>query len=84
MFFVIAPLPEKSIQGIQDCVFRADATVCVGQLRDVYPRRRLAALLTASSLISPVSRRIVRNVAFAENSGIGLGRFLLSVSLRFC
>ena len=49
-----------------------------------YRRMCLAALLTASSLTFPVSRRIVPSVAFGENSGIGLGRFLFRVSLRFC
>jgi hypothetical protein len=28
--------------------------------------------------------RMVPSVAFGENSGIGFGRFLLSVSARFC
>jgi len=33
---------------------------------------------------SPVLALIVPSVAFGENCGIGRGRFLLSVSLRFC
>jgi hypothetical protein len=49
-----------------------------------YPRSFFAASLTARSLTFPVSFRIVPSVALGENSGIGFGRFLLRVSLRFC
>jgi hypothetical protein len=49
-----------------------------------YPRSRLAAIPTAFSLTFPVALRIVPSVAFGENSGIRLGRFLFRVSLRFC
>jgi hypothetical protein len=46
-------------------------------------RSFFAARRTACSLIFPVASRIVLNFAFGENSRIGLGRFLFSVSPRF-
>lgn len=49
----------------------------------VYPRF-FAALVTAATLVLPVSLLMVPSVALGENSGIGFGRFLFSVSLRFC
>jgi hypothetical protein len=47
-------------------------------------RSFVAAFRTAASLTFPVSFRIVPSFARGENCGIGLERFLLSVSLRFC
>jgi hypothetical protein len=43
-----------------------------------------AACLTFSTLVSPVTRRIVSSLVSARNCGMSLGRFLLSVSPRFC
>jgi hypothetical protein len=44
----------------------------------------VAVRLTASTLTCPVRSLIVPSVAFGENWGMGLGRFLFRVSLRFC
>src|SRR3984885_4695253 len=49
-----------------------------------YLCRCFEALRTPSTLVLPVSFRMVSSVALGENCGIGVGRFLLSVSPRFC
>lgn len=44
----------------------------------------LAASLTDLSLTLPVASRIFPRVVLGENCGMGVGRFLFRVSLRFC
>ena len=43
-----------------------------------------AACLTFSTLLSPVAFRMVSSFVSARNCAMGLGRFLFSVSPRFC
>jgi hypothetical protein len=52
--------------------------------RERYLNFFAAARLTASSLTLPVNSRIVPNIISGGNCGIGLGKFLLRASLRFC